>query len=59
MRNIDRRDFAKSRRLRPAEAAEYLGITPRQLQRWRSDGVGPRYFREHSAVYDTRDWTRS
>ncbi len=29
--------------LRPYEAALYLGVTLDMLQRWRTDGIGPRF----------------
>jgi excisionase family DNA binding protein len=32
--------------LRPAAAAEYLGVSPSTLQRWRTQtGLGPRFLR--------------
>lgn len=29
----------------PVEAAEYLGISPRTLERWRHQSMGPAYVR--------------
>jgi hypothetical protein len=31
--------------LRPDQAAAYLGLSPRTLERWRAAGVGPRHVR--------------
>lgn len=39
-----------NRFLRPREAAEILGLSPRALDRWRSRGLGPAYYKFGSAV---------
>lgn len=41
------------------EAAEYLGLAWRTLERWRADGVGPAYLKLGGAVrYDRADLDR-
>ena len=43
-------------RLRTPEAAAYLGLSPRTLEKWRLTGAGPVYRRlGHAVVYDQRD----
>ncbi len=36
--------------LRPSEAAKILSVSTRTLDRWRRDGVGPRWFQEGRIV---------
>lgn len=38
------------RRVRNAEAAEYLGCSPRTLDHWRSRGRGPKYLKVGTRV---------
>lgn len=35
--------------LKPSEAAEYLGLSPTTLKRYRADGLGPKYL-----IFETR-----
>ena len=43
-------------RLRQAEAAEFLGVKPRTLEKWRYVGGGPPFFKLGSAVvYDVAE----
>ncbi len=44
-----------SRLLRPAEAAERLGVTAKTLERWRGAGDGPAYVRCNSKTIRYRD----
>lgn len=42
-------------RLRNRDAASYLGVSPRTLEKWRLLGVGPEYIRfRRVVVYETR-----
>ena len=46
----------ESRRLRTNDAAEYVGLSPRTLEKKRLEGTGPRYLKIGRAViYDTSD----
>ena len=46
---------AESRRLRTNDAAAYVGLSPRTLEKKRIEGTGPRYLKIGRAViYDTR-----
>ena len=47
-------------RLRTGQAAEYLGCSPRTLEKWRIEGGGPPYIELSSRliVYDTNDLDR-
>ncbi len=42
------RQPSPARLLRPAEAAEQLGVTAKTLERWRGAGDGPAYVRCNS-----------
>jgi len=43
-------------RLRTPSAAEYIGVSPKTLEKWRLTGAGPRYAKLGGAViYDDRD----
>lgn len=62
---IERASFAKQRSpfLSAEEAALYLGVSPRRLQRMRHTGVGPS-FRRHSRsvlyhIDDLDSWSRT
>lgn len=43
-------------RLTTAEAAKALQVTPRTLQRWRREGVGPAYLRMEGRIYYTTEF---
>jgi predicted DNA-binding transcriptional regulator AlpA len=44
------------RRLRTPEAAAYIGLAPRTLEKMRLTGAGPSYYKLGRAViYDTRE----
>jgi excisionase family DNA binding protein len=50
-----------TRYLRTAEAAEYLGVSPRTLEKWRLHGGGPHYCRppgRHVVRYAVADLDR-
>lgn len=40
-------------RLKTAEAAKILGVTPRTLERWRKEETGPGYLRMEGRIYYT------
>jgi hypothetical protein len=40
-------------RLNTAKAAAYLQVSPRTMQRWRREGVGPEYLRMEGRIYYT------
>lgn len=49
-------DGAKSRRMRPAEAAKYVGLPESKLAKLRMGSDGPPFIKVHrSVLYDTRD----
>lgn len=61
--DVDKAFIAKkgSPYLNTAQAAHYLGLSPRTLEKMRADGVGPKYYRKGRSIrYLVRDldgWT--
>jgi predicted site-specific integrase-resolvase len=42
-------------RLNTRDAAAFLRVTPRTMQRWRREGVGPAYLRMEGRIWYTTD----
>ena len=48
-------ETGQDRLLTPEEVAEFLGMKPNTLARWRSNGIGPAYVKLGSAVRYRRE----